>query len=195
MAKKSSINIPKNMADKIPYLRCYEEQGIIETEHRVFTCGFEIRRLEKQIQTQYNIQFVRSCMETILKDVAEEGLSYQFCVRNRRVDEQGYLRNLLAKNHGEEKLDIYARAYNTTIQDNTSVGHNNFETRIYYIVSYLSDIVEEAIEKFCLKLPRYKRPKKIIFADIPRNPTGKIEKPVLRKMYCVDNLVERENQS
>ena len=148
MAKKSSINIPKNMADKIPYLRCYEEQGIIETEHRVFTCGFEIRRLEKQIQTQYNIQFVRSCMETILKDVAEEGLSYQFCVRNRRVDEQGYLQNLLAKNHGDKNLDIYVRTYNATIQDNTSVGHNNFETRIYYIISYPADIAEEAIEKF-----------------------------------------------
>ena len=36
MAKKSSINITKNMADKIPYLRCYEEQGIIETEYKVF---------------------------------------------------------------------------------------------------------------------------------------------------------------
>ena len=35
MAKKSSINITKNMADKIPYLRCYEEQGIIETEYKV----------------------------------------------------------------------------------------------------------------------------------------------------------------
>ena len=148
MTKRSTLNITKNMADKIPYIRCYEEHGIIETENKVFTRGYEIRKPEEQIHSQYNIQFIRSCMETILKDVAEEGLSYQFCVRNRRVDEQGYLRNLLAKNHGEEKLDIYARAYNATIQDNTSVGHNNFETRIYYIVSYLSDIVEEAIEKF-----------------------------------------------
>lgn len=157
MTKRSTLNITKNMADKIPYIRCYEEHGIIETENKVFTRGYEIRKPEEQIHSQYNIQFIRSCMETILKDVAEEGLSYQFCVRNRRVDEQGYLRNLLAKNHGEEKLDIYARAYNATIQDNTSVGHNNFETRIYYIVSYLSDIVEEAIEKFQEVDSSYKR--------------------------------------
>ena len=32
-------------------------------------------------------------------------------------------------------------------------------------------------------LPRYKRPRKIIFADVPRNPTGKIEKPKLREKY------------
>ena len=48
---------------------------------------------------------------------------------------------------------------------------------------------EDEINKFCMQLPRYKRPKKIIFADIPRNATGKIEKPVLRKRYGVDKLV------
>ena len=45
-----------------------------------------------------------------------------------------------------------------------------------------------------MELPRYKRPKEIIFADIPRNATGKIEKPKLRKMYGADRLVEQENK-
>jgi acyl-CoA synthetase (AMP-forming)/AMP-acid ligase II len=54
---------------------------------------------------------------------------------------------------------------------------------------------EEEMNDFCLKLPRYKRPKKIIFADIPRNPTGKIEKPKLRKMYGAEHLVEEQNKS
>jgi acyl-CoA synthetase (AMP-forming)/AMP-acid ligase II len=57
------------------------------------------------------------------------------------------------------------------------------------------DCTEEDIEKFCLKLPRYKRPKQIIFADIPRNPTGKIEKPKLRKMYCAESVVALQNRS
>ncbi|MBQ8825234.1 MAG: acyl--CoA ligase [Ruminococcus sp.] len=51
---------------------------------------------------------------------------------------------------------------------------------------------EEEMNQFCMALPRYKRPRKIIFADIPRNPTGKIEKPKLRKIYCVENLVAQE---
>ena len=42
----------------------------------------------------------------------------------------------------------------------------------------------DEIDRFCLALPRYKRPRKIIFADVPRNPTGKIEKPKLREMYA-----------
>ncbi len=42
---------------------------------------------------------------------------------------------------------------------------------------------EDEVNDFCTELPRYKRPRKIIFADVPRNPTGKIEKPKLRRMY------------
>lgn len=53
---------------------------------------------------------------------------------------------------------------------------------------------DEEIRDFCHKLPRYKRPHKIIFADIPRNPTGKIEKPKLRERYHGESLVEAQNR-
>ncbi len=51
---------------------------------------------------------------------------------------------------------------------------------------------EDEVNEFCKELPRYKRPRKIIFDEIPRNPTGKIEKPVLRERYKVHRLVEAE---
>ncbi len=51
---------------------------------------------------------------------------------------------------------------------------------------------KEEIDEFCLELPRYKRPRKVIFADVPRNPTGKIEKPKLREIYCGGSLVEAQ---
>ena len=54
---------------------------------------------------------------------------------------------------------------------------------------------EDEINEFCLDLPRYKRPRKIIFADVPRNPTGKIEKPRLRKMYGGEGLVAMQNNA
>ncbi len=41
----------------------------------------------------------------------------------------------------------------------------------------------EALE-YCEGIPRYKRPRKIFFGEVPRNPTGKIEKPKLRKKYA-----------
>jgi acyl-CoA synthetase (AMP-forming)/AMP-acid ligase II len=49
---------------------------------------------------------------------------------------------------------------------------------------------EEEVAEFCLDLPRYKRPRRVIFAEVPRNPTGKIEKPKLREIYCGKRLVE-----
>ena len=36
--------------------------------------------------------------------------------------------------------------------------------------------------------------RKIIFADVPRNPTGKIEKPKLREKYGATHLVAAQNQ-
>lgn len=54
---------------------------------------------------------------------------------------------------------------------------------------------EEEINEFCKELPRYKRPRKIIFAKVPRNPTGKIEKPKLREIYGATRLVEAQNNS
>ena len=56
------------------------------------------------------------------------------------------------------------------------------------------ECTEDEINEFCNGLPRYKRPRKIIFAPVPRNATGKIEKPKLREKYCGVRLVEAQNQ-
>jgi acyl-CoA synthetase (AMP-forming)/AMP-acid ligase II len=48
------------------------------------------------------------------------------------------------------------------------------------------NLTEEEVKLFCEQnLPRYKRPRRIIFDKVPRNPTGKIEKPKLRQKYAV----------
>ncbi len=57
------------------------------------------------------------------------------------------------------------------------------------------ECTEDEMNSFCLELPRYKRPRKIIFAEVPRNATGKIEKPRLREIYGAKNLVDRENRN
>ncbi|PID78188.1 MAG: AMP-dependent synthetase [Deltaproteobacteria bacterium] len=45
------------------------------------------------------------------------------------------------------------------------------------------DITEDEIKEFCSSIPRYRRPRIIHFDDVPRNPTGKIQKPELRKKF------------
>ena len=55
-------------------------------------------------------------------------------------------------------------------------------------------LTEAELEEHCQALPRYKRPRKYIFAPVPRNATGKIEKPKLRQVYGATNIVELENE-
>ena len=65
----------------------------------------------------------------------------------------------------------------------------------YEALGQTTMFTEEEIEQFCVDLPRYKRPKKIFFDTVPRNPTGKIEKPKLRKIYGSEQLVASQNNS
>ena len=56
------------------------------------------------------------------------------------------------------------------------------------------ELTEDGLNAFCEGMPRYKRPRKIIFATVPRTPTGKIEKPKLREIYCGKSLVAQQNE-
>lgn len=46
-----------------------------------------------------------------------------------------------------------------------------------------SSLTTEAVLEFCQALPRYQRPHLVFLDKVPRNPTGKIEKPKLREKY------------
>ncbi|MBE6477219.1 MAG: long-chain fatty acid--CoA ligase [Propionibacteriaceae bacterium] len=54
------------------------------------------------------------------------------------------------------------------------------------VVEVKPDVVLTSTDVFalCEELPRYKRPRHIIFAPVIRNGTGKIDKPALRAMYA-----------
>ncbi|MDR0905625.1 MAG: AMP-binding protein [Oscillospiraceae bacterium] len=54
---------------------------------------------------------------------------------------------------------------------------------------------EDEVYAFCHELPRYKRPRKLIFANVPRNATGKIEKPKLREIYGATGIVAEQTES
>ena len=71
--------------------------------------------------------------------------------------------------------------------------HVSGDTRAIVELKEGVTMTKEEMDEFCLALPRYKRPKEVIFADIPRNPTGKIEKPKLREMYGANRLIADQN--
>ncbi|MGI6512287.1 MAG: class I adenylate-forming enzyme family protein [Catenisphaera adipataccumulans] len=96
------------------------------------------------------------------------------------------------------QIEDFLAAYNK-IQDVAVIGTP--DPRLGEIATAIIEIkpgmtcTEDEINQFCMKLPRYKRPRRIIFADVPRNATGKIEKPKLRETYNAVRLVEEESKS
>jgi acyl-CoA synthetase (AMP-forming)/AMP-acid ligase II len=74
------------------------------------------------------------------------------------------------------------------VKDIAAIGSP--DERLGEVVTVIIDVVpgrtitEEEVLKYCEKLPKYKRPRKVFFGEVPRNPTGKIEKPKLRKKYA-----------
>lgn len=74
-----------------------------------------------------------------------------------------------------------------SVKDAAAIGYP--DERLGEIVAVVIEVApgksltEEEVFEYCKDLPRYKRPRKVFFGEIPRNPTGKIEKPKLRKKY------------
>jgi acyl-CoA synthetase (AMP-forming)/AMP-acid ligase II len=77
---------------------------------------------------------------------------------------------------------------NEKIQDVAVIGipHERLGEIVAAIIKVKpgKEMTEEETLAYCEKLPKYKRPRKWFFDDVPRNPTGKIEKPKLRKKYA-----------
>ncbi len=119
-----------------------------------------------------------------------------------RVDEDGFIYLVDRKKDvvisgGENlypvQIEDFLRAY-PKIKDVAVIGLP--DARLGEIAAAIIEIkegetcTEAEIDEFCKAMPRYKRPRKIFFDIIPRNPTGKIGKPVLREKYCRGRLVE-----
>ncbi len=121
-----------------------------------------------------------------------------------RMDEDGFIYLVDRKKDviisgGENlypvQIEDFLRAH-TAIKDVAVIGLP--DKRIGEIAAAIIELKpdhncsEQDIMQFCAALPKYKRPRKIIFDNVPRNPTGKIEKPRLREKYCGGSLVEKQ---
>ncbi len=112
-----------------------------------------------------------------------------------RVDEDGFIWLVDRKKDviitgGENIFPVEIEDFlmaNNDIQDAAVIGIP--DDRLGELVTAIIQVkpgktmTEEDVIAYCEGLPRYKRPRKIFFGDVPRNPTGKIEKPKLRKEY------------
>jgi len=116
-----------------------------------------------------------------------------------RIDEDGFIWLVDRKKDviitgGENIFPVEIEdflANNEKIQDSAVIGIPDERlgeiTLAIIKVKPGKEMTEDEVNEFCQALPRYKRPRKIVFGDVPRNPTGKIEKPKLREIYGKGN--------
>jgi acyl-CoA synthetase (AMP-forming)/AMP-acid ligase II len=112
-----------------------------------------------------------------------------------RLDEDGFIFLVDRKKDviisgGENVFPVEVEDFlhtNTKIKDVAAIGYP--DDRLGEIVTVVIELVsgqtmtEKEVLAFCEALPKYKRPRKVFFGAVPRNPTGKIEKPKLREKY------------
>lgn len=112
-----------------------------------------------------------------------------------KVDEDGFIWLVDRKKDiiitgGENVFPVEIEDFfhtNPNIKDAAAIGLP--DERLGEIVAVIIEVIPgktlttEEVMKFCEALPKYKRPRKIFFCEVPRNPTGKIEKPKLRKKF------------
>jgi acyl-CoA synthetase (AMP-forming)/AMP-acid ligase II len=112
-----------------------------------------------------------------------------------RMDEDGFIWLVDRKKDviitgGENVFPVEVEDFlhtNPNVKDAAAIGLP--DERLGEIVAVIIDVAPgktltaEDVLKFCEGLPKYKRPRKIFFGEVPRNPTGKIEKPKLRKQF------------
>ena len=72
----------------IPYVRCYNESGMIETSFGVFSKCYEILSPTRQRELTYSSKKVRECMKSIF--LAFRDLSFQFVIHNSPTDKEEY---------------------------------------------------------------------------------------------------------
>jgi acyl-CoA synthetase (AMP-forming)/AMP-acid ligase II len=83
----------------------------------------------------------------------------------------------------EDFLQAHPKIHDVAVIGLPSLRLGEIATAVVQVKSG-QELTKEEIDDFCRALPRFKRPRRIIFGDVPRNPTGKIEKPKLRKQYA-----------
>jgi acyl-CoA synthetase (AMP-forming)/AMP-acid ligase II len=112
-----------------------------------------------------------------------------------RQDEEGFIYLVDRKKDiiitgGENVFPVEVEHFvyrHPSVKDAAAIGYP--DERLGEIVAVVIELVpgktltEKEVLNYCQQIPRYKRPRKVFFGEIPRSPTGKIEKPKLRMKY------------
>lgn len=146
--KKNNITINSSLAARIPYTRCFNEEGIIQSKDGRYTKMYLVEDIKPENISEFNSKVAQQKM-AILLDAFPVDVNYQFLVHNKLIDQEKYVTKIIIDpNKVSSELKAPVEEYNSVILDNTAIGHNNAKKTLYFIVSIKADVVDDAINTF-----------------------------------------------
>ena len=145
--KENGIAIDQNLASRIPFIRCYEDEGIIETSESNFSKSYIIGTVDQAAANDMSIAAARQSLALLMNDFPTN-VSFEFSTHNMLISEEKYLKQILVVPDKEPELNPYIEEYNAVVTDNVSVGHNNIKKTTYFTVNVCTAFVDDAINLF-----------------------------------------------
>jgi len=153
MRKRNQVAINSALSAKISYRRCFEEDGIIQTQDGRYTRMFRVSRIGTEETAGFDVKTAQQKMAAIL-DALPMDVRFQFVIHNRHVDaDESRMRFLIDPEEKEDALRPYVEAFDRIVLGNAEIGHNNTEKSVYYILSVAAETVDDAARRFKKLLP------------------------------------------
>lgn len=145
--KKNKKKIKDALFNKIPYKRCFFEDGMIETEEGMYSkCYLLSDKIKKSTRDTGFINLNRKFRD-FLNNIPDNA-RFQFVIHNKLVSEDYFFDRVLIDPNLHENITEQIDDYNRVIISNASVGHNNVKKDIYFIILVKADTPDEALSYF-----------------------------------------------
>ena len=142
-----SINIPKIVTDKIPYINVYKEEGMIETSPGIFTKSYFIEDINVDNIKTYDSIVVVNAFSKLLNELPAN-MNLQFTIHNKLISQEVFLKKILRVPDKEEIINEQITKYNKTLMENSMIGHNNIKKSKYFTISTKADTPDDAVLMF-----------------------------------------------
>lgn len=146
--KKStaSINANKIIASQIPYIHCFTEAGMIETEPGRYSVCYEIFTPDSVGNERYMSTIAHNKLENIL--ITLKDFTYSFTIRNSVMAKDEYMEKICLSPNKSESVNAVINDYNQMISDNIDIGHNNYCMRLYLTIVKEAKVADDALKAF-----------------------------------------------
>lgn len=140
---KTTINISSQEAYKIPYIKMFEEEGIIEVKQGVFSKTYALTKIDPDTASTTDNKIITERFAVLLNSF-DSNITLQFVIHNKLVNQEDYLKRILLKQDKGDVLNKVIHNYNALIVDHIDIGHNNVRKDRYFTISVKTEIADDA---------------------------------------------------